>query len=185
MEEAPAADQPSSHLPDWLNGLKKRNGDQRREHQLLHPGERHTDYSDGGDLWSLEKAVEELGAKVRRLEERPCPASCNNSGHREAPSGGVEAKLQAEVTWLKRGLEDHLRVFKNIFSNTETLVGSDTTLDLDKLWALVKRKEGKREKNKGPEKKRGGKEGSSSRGNLRSRRDTSGEFPSMSDDSSK
>ncbi|KAM3862868.1 multimerin-2a [Diretmus argenteus] len=159
-EETPAADQPASSR-DWLpGGLTRRSGGPTREHQLLHPDGRRLDYgADGGDLWSLEKSVEELGVKVRRLEEKPCPARCNNSyNNEESPSSVLEAKLQAEVMWLRRGLEEHLRVFKNVFSNAEVLAGSDATLDLDKLWNLVKNKEGKREK-KGVEKKRGGKEG--------------------------
>ncbi|XP_078144777.1 multimerin-2a [Centroberyx gerrardi] len=183
-EEVPAADQPSSsssHLPDdWLpGGLTRRSGGPARERQLLHPEGRRLDYGgDGGDLWSLEKTVEELGVKVRRLEEKPCPAGCNNSNNnKEAAPGGVEAKLQAEVMWLRRGLEEHLRVFKNVFINAEVLAGSDATLDLDKLWNLVKNKDGKREKRKGAETKRGGTEGSNGRGNLRSRRDTSGDVP--------
>ncbi|XP_071391189.1 multimerin-2-like [Centroberyx affinis] len=183
-EEAPAADQPSSssHLlpDDWIPGsLTRRSGGPARERQLLDPEGRRLDYGgDGGDLWSLEKTVEELGVKVRRLEEKPCPAGCNNSNsNKEADPGGVEAKLQAEVMWLRRGLEEHLRVFKNVFINAEVLAGSDATLDLDKLWNLVKNKDGKREKRKGAETTRGGNQGSSGRGNLRSRRDTSGDVP--------
>lgn len=126
-----------------------------RERQLLlHPGHR----GDGSDLWNLEKTVEQLKLKVLLLEEK----SFNTSTEREA-----QAKLQAEVMWLKRGLEEHLRVFKNVFSNADALVGSDATLELDKLWQLVKDRDGKKEK------KRGG--GSGRGGNLRSRRDTSGE----------
>lgn len=97
--------------------------------------------------------MEELELKVLRLEER----TSNTSAGRE-----VEANLQAEVTWLKRGLEEHLRVFKNVFSNADVLAGSDATLELDKLWQLVKNKE----------KKRGG---GGRGGNHRSRRETSGE----------
>lgn len=98
--------------------------------------------------------MEELRLKVLRLEE--------------APPGDVESKLQVEVMWLKRGLEEHLRVFKNVFSNADVLVGSDATLELDKLWQLVKNKDGKKEKKRG-----GG--GSGRGGSHRSRRETSGE----------
>lgn len=135
-----------------------------RERQLLlHPKGRRSEHGgDGSDLWNLEKTVEELGLKLLRLEEK----CCNTSTEREAPPGGVEAKLQAEVTWLKRGLEEHLRVFKNVFSNADVLVGSDATLELDKLWQLVKNKEKKRG---------GGREGTGRGGNHRSRRDSSGE----------
>lgn len=101
--------------------------------------------------------MEELELKVLRLEER----TSNTSAGRE-----VEAKLQAEMTWLKRGLEEHLRVFKNVFSNADVLAASDATLELDKLWQLVRNKEGKKEKKRG-----GGGRG----GNHRSRRETSGE----------
>lgn len=142
-----------------------------RERQvLLHPAGRHPKHrGDGSDLWNLEKRVEELGRKVLRLEEK----HSNTSTEREAPPGGVETRLQAEVTWLKRGLEEHLRVFKNVFSNADVLAGSDATLELDKLWQLVKNKDGKKEKKRGGG---GGREGSGRGGaNHRSRRDSSGE----------
>ncbi len=137
-----------------------------RERQLLlYPERRRPEHGgDGSDLWNLEKTVEELGLKVLRLAEK-----CYNTSTEREPSG-VEAKLQAEVTWLKRGLEEHLRVFKNVFSNAEVLVGSDSTLELDKLWQLVKNKDGKKDKKRG-----GGREGTGRGGNHRSRRDSSGE----------
>ncbi|XP_042372524.1 multimerin-2-like [Plectropomus leopardus] len=173
-EEVPSADQPSHLLPeDWLPGSMRRSsgGVPARERQLLlHPGGRHPGHGgDGSDLWNLEKTVEELELKVRQLEEK----SRNASAEREAPPRGVETKLQAEVMWLKRGLEEHLRVFKNVFSNADVLAGSDATLELDKLWQLVKNKDGKKEK------KRGG--GGAGRGeNHRSRRDSSGLGPVLS-----
>ncbi|XP_035519035.1 multimerin-2a [Morone saxatilis] len=175
-EEVPSADQPSSsHLlhDDWLPGSMKRNsgGVPARERQLLLQTEgRHLEHKgDGSDLWNLEKTVEELGLKVLRLEEK----ACNTSTAREAPPSDVEADLLKEVMWLKRGLEEHLRVFKNVFSNADVLAGSDATLELDKLWQLVKNKEGKKEKKKGGG---GGREGSGRGGSHRSRRD-SGVFP--------
>ncbi|KAM4607663.1 multimerin-2a [Polymixia lowei] len=176
--EAPA-DQPSSQfLPDWMDSSLKRSGGPSRERQVLHPEGRR---QDRGELWSLEKAVEELGVKVHRLEEEPC---CESS--RAAPPGGLEAELQAELLWLKRGLEEHLRVFKNVFSNMEALTHSDATLDLHKLWTLMKDREGKRERRKGAERKRGTKEGGTDRGGHRSRRDTSGHlavWPRLTDNS--
>uniref|UniRef100_UPI0037E820CC multimerin-2a n=1 Tax=Semicossyphus pulcher TaxID=241346 RepID=UPI0037E820CC len=184
-EEVPSADQPpsSSHIlpEDWLPGSTRRSssGVPARERQLLlHPeGMRPMHIGDGSDLWNLEKTVEELGQKVLLLEEK----QRNASTQREAPPGGVEAKLQAEVMWLKRGLEEHLRVFKNVFSNADVLVGSDATLELDKLWQLVKNRDGKKERKRG-----GGREGSGRGGNHRSRRELSGVVPvpySQSDDS--
>ncbi|XP_037639047.1 multimerin-2a [Sebastes umbrosus] len=180
-EELPSADQPSSsHLPpdDWHPGSMRKSsgGVPARERQLLlHPEQRRPEHGgDGSDLWNLEKTVEELGLKVLRLEEKPC----NTSTERESQPGGVDAKLQAEVTWLKRGLEEHLRVFKNVFSNADVLVGTDATLELDKLWQLMKNNDGKKEK------KRGG--GSGRGGNHRSRRESSGVAPvpsSLSGDS--
>ncbi|XP_062319575.1 multimerin-2a [Osmerus eperlanus] len=155
--DTPAADQPSV-LADWASRGQDRSVEQMRIHQTTLDAE---DYSDRS-LWSLEKSVEELGMKVRQLEERPCPSNCSRG--REAPTSGEEATLQAEVVWLRRGLEDHLRVFKNVFSNSEGLEGSESTVDLDKLWAMLKKKEGKKTRK---EKKEGG------RVNMRSRRDTS------------
>ncbi|XP_027131677.1 multimerin-2a isoform X2 [Larimichthys crocea] len=173
-EEVPSADQPSPS-DVWLPGSMKRSSGEvpTRERQLLllHPeGRRPEHRGDGSDLWNLEKTVEELELKVLRLEEKPC----NTTAERNTPPDGVEAKLQAEVMWLKRGLEEHLRMFKNVFSNADVLAGSDATLELDKLWQLVKNKDGKKEKKRG-----GG-------GHHRNRRDASGVVPlpsSLSEDS--
>ncbi|GLD62633.1 multimerin-2 [Lates japonicus] len=179
-EEVAPNDQPSSPShpdPDeWLPGGMSRSnsGVPARERQLLlHPEGRHLEHGlDGSDLWNLEKTVEELGRKVLRLAEKPCPCP-NTSTEREVLSGNVDAKLQAEVIWLKRGLEEHLRMFKNVFSNADVLAGSDATLELDKLWQLVKNKDGKKEKKRGG----GGREGSGRGANHRSRRDSLGVAP--------
>uniref|UniRef100_A0A8D2ZTI6 EMI domain-containing protein n=1 Tax=Scophthalmus maximus TaxID=52904 RepID=A0A8D2ZTI6_SCOMX len=176
-EEEPSADQPSSsHLlhHEWRPSDARRSDDgaaaaaARERQMLLRPdGTRPEHGGDGGDLWNLEKVVEELVLKVQRLEEEePCP--CPSSS---AAPGGEDAKLQAEVTWLKRGLEEHLRVFKNVFSNADVLAASEATLELDKLWQLVKSRDGKREK-----KKRGG-GGGGGGANHRSRRESSGVLP--------
>lgn len=128
-----------------------------RERQLLHPAGRQTKHQgDGSDLWNLEKTVEELELQVIRLEEM-----CQAAVEIKASPNGVDDKLQAEVTWLKRGLEEHLRVFKNVFSNADVLAESDATLELDKLWQFVRNKDGKKNK-----KRRGS--------NHRSQRDLSG-----------
>ncbi|XP_040905192.1 multimerin-2a [Toxotes jaculatrix] len=181
-EEVPSADQPSSssssssHLVpgDWyLGGMRRSDsGVPAREQQLLlHPDGRRPEHrGDGSDLWNLEKRVEELGLKVVRLAEKPCPCS-NSSTEGETPSGGVDTKLQAEVMWLKRGLEEHLGVFKNVFSNADVLAASRSTLELDKLWQMVKDRD--REGKKG--KKRGG--GGGGGGDHRHRRDSSGVVP--------
>ncbi|XP_070833910.1 multimerin-2a isoform X1 [Chaetodon trifascialis] len=178
-EEVPSADQPSSsHLlpDDWLPGSMRRSSDgvPARERQLLlHPeGRRPEHREDGSDLWKLEKTVEQLGLKVLQLEEKSSNASM-------LPVG-MEAKLQTEVMWLKRGLEEHLRVFKNVFSNADVLAASDSTLELDKLWQLLKSRDGKKEKKRG-----GVREVSGRGGNRRSRRDSSGVVPvpsSLSED---
>ncbi|XP_041645081.1 multimerin-2a isoform X2 [Cheilinus undulatus] len=169
-EEAPSADQPpsSSHPEDWPPAISS-SGVPTRERQLLQ--RRHPELGgDGSDLWNLEKTVEELGRKVHHLEEK----HRNNSVERTAHPSGVEAKLQAEVLWLKRGLEDHLRVFKNVFSNAHVLMSSDATLQLDKLWQLVKNRERKKEKKTGERRESGGRGG-----NQRSRREASGVVPTM------
>lgn len=142
LEEVPAADQPdSSHLllDHWSPDIARIRGRaSARERQLRHhPAPGPLEHGvDGSDLWKLEKRVEELQLKFLRLEEKQANASAG--GGEDTPAG-----LQAEVMWLKKGLEDHLRVFKNVFRNADVLVGSEATLELDKLWQLVKRKEKK------------------------------------------
>ncbi|XP_035028500.2 multimerin-2a isoform X1 [Hippoglossus stenolepis] len=182
-EEVPSADQPSSsHLPPdhWPPGEMSDAGEAARERQLLlQPVGRHQELGgDGSDLWNLEKTVEELDLKVQQLEEKPCPCP-TTSTQREVQPGGEDAKLQAEVTWLKRGLEEHLRVFKNVFSNADVLVGSEATLELDKLLQLVQNRDGKKEN-----RKKGGrrKEGSGRGGDHRNKRDSFG-VPVLSDQS--
>ncbi|XP_062256860.1 multimerin-2a [Platichthys flesus] len=179
-EEVPSADQPSSShlLPDhWPLGDMRRNdaGEAARERQLLlQPvGRRPELGGDGSDLWNLEKTVEELDLKVQQLEEKPCPCPITST-QREVQPGGEDAKLQAEVTWLKRGLEEHLRVFKNVFSNADVLVGSEATLELDKLLQLVKNRDQKKENRK--------KGGRRKEGSGRNKRDSSG-VPVLSDQS--
>uniref|UniRef100_A0A3Q2DTJ7 Multimerin 2 n=1 Tax=Cyprinodon variegatus TaxID=28743 RepID=A0A3Q2DTJ7_CYPVA len=105
---------------------------------LLHP---HA--GDGSDLWNLEKNVEQLEQRLVRLEERPC--SCNNTpAERGTPPAGRDVQLQKDVELLKRGLEEHLRVFKNVFSKADVLAASEDTVELDRLWELMKRKDKKR-----------------------------------------
>lgn len=161
-EEVPSADQPS---PIWPPDGVRRSSSPSREHQLLlNPDGRHLLPGDGGDLWNLEKSVEELKLKLHSLEEKQ--RNDSNAGTATAQPSGEAATLQAEVTWLKRGLEEHLRMFKNVFSNADVLAQSDATLELDKLWQLVKKKE-----------KRGGGGGGKATGkggHHRSRRESTG-----------
>lgn len=150
----PSADQP----PSWLPGDPRRGGGDRlpaREQQMLfHPG-------DGGDLWNLERKVEEVERRLSQLEEKTC--SCPNASR-------VAATVMNEVTWLKKGLEQHLGVFKNVFSNADVLARSNATLELDKLWQLLKKKEKKKQGGRREESERGGK--------RRSRRESPGEVSS-------
>ncbi|XP_075996714.1 multimerin-2a [Genypterus blacodes] len=181
-EETPAADQPSSSSSSssWFPGGLRRSSDgvPVREPQLLHPDTWRQDYrGDGGDLWNLEKTVEELGVKVRRMEEKPCSVACDSSSvSQQGAPGGTEAKLQAELTWLKRVLEEHLRTFKNIFSNADMLERSHASLELDQVWQLLRSKDEKKDRKRGA----GGKEGSSRRGSQRNKRGTSGFSPVLS-----
>ncbi|XP_039889883.1 multimerin-2a isoform X2 [Simochromis diagramma] len=150
-EEVPSADQP----PSWLPGDPRRGGGDglpaREQQMLFHPG-------DGGDLWNLERKVEEVERRLSQLEEKTC--SCPNVSR-------VAATVMNEVTWLKKGLEQHLGVFKNVFSNADVLARSNATLELDKLWQLLKKKEKKKQGGRREESERGGK--------RRSRRESPGE----------
>lgn len=176
-EEVPPADQPSSSsfsLPmnDWLTGDKRRARDTvsgiERQHLLL-TGRDLEHRAANSNLWNLEKKVNELRLKVLWLEERVS----NPSAARGANADGVEVKLQAEVMWLKRGLEEHLKMFRNVFSNADLLEKTQATLELDKLWQLMKTKDGKKEK-----KQRGGRGRQGPRGGgeiHQGRRETSAE----------
>ncbi|XP_010784341.1 multimerin-2a, partial [Notothenia coriiceps] len=148
VSDQPSSSSSSSHpLADMRRSSSSGSAARERQQLLLQPG------GDGGDLWKLEQRVEELGLKLLSLQEE-----------REAPPAGVEAKLQAEVQWLRRGLEEHLKVFKNVFSNADVLMSSDASLQLDQLWHLLKEKQGRKERKRG--------------GHKRSRREDSGSVSS-------
>ncbi|KAK2896657.1 hypothetical protein QQF64_005808 [Cirrhinus molitorella] len=128
-----AADEPSV-------GIKR-----KREDERFDLSEELPEYSDN-DVLTLEKMVKELGVNIKRLEEHQCPSCCNCS--KTATSGDVQVKLQSEVDTLRKDLETHLGVFNSIFSNTEGLSGSEASVDLNKLSALMKRKEAKQQNRK-------------------------------------
>lgn len=134
--EDPTADDPSE-LADWIaEDLKKRQKEQKFDHFSEDP----TVYKDK-DFFALEKAVEQLRAHVVKLREQQCMSCCNCT--KGAASKDVEGKLQAELTSVRRSLDDHLRIFSSIFSNTKGLTESEATVDLDKLSTLMKKKEAK------------------------------------------
>ncbi|XP_034040919.1 multimerin-2a [Thalassophryne amazonica] len=181
-EEAPSSDQPSTTssssqvLPDdWPPGGMRttRGGSISARQELLHPEGTLQDFQgDSSDLWNLEKVVDGLKVTVR-LEEKPCTTTCNSSSfEQEVQHDDRKANLQEELTWLKRGLEDHLRLFKNTFSNADVLARSDATLDLEKLWQLVKTKE--------PRDGRGGGKAGPGRGGNRRSRSSPGSAPVLS-----
>uniref|UniRef100_A0A8C2L332 Multimerin 2a n=1 Tax=Cyprinus carpio TaxID=7962 RepID=A0A8C2L332_CYPCA len=156
-----AADEPSV-LSDWVSvGTQSRRGDERFDLSEELP-----EYSDN-DFWTLEKLVKELEAHIKKLEEHRCPSCCNCT--KISASGGVEVKLQSEVDAVRKDLENHLGVFNSIFSNTEGFTGSEVSVDLNKLSALMKRKEAKQQNRK--QKKRA--DNRAVRVNYRSRRDAS------------
>uniref|UniRef100_A0A3P9ITU1 EMI domain-containing protein n=1 Tax=Oryzias latipes TaxID=8090 RepID=A0A3P9ITU1_ORYLA len=141
-EEVPSADQPSTFHPlaDWQPGGSRRKGGvhpTREQQLLLHPERQLA--GDGSDLWKLEKKVEKLQQQLVKLEQRSY--TCSSEG--EAPPAGTEATFCTELMWLKRGLEEHLRLFKNVFINADVLLKANATLELDKLWELMKRKGGR------------------------------------------
>ncbi|XP_032442044.1 multimerin-2-like isoform X2 [Xiphophorus hellerii] len=172
-EEIPAADQPL-----WPPaGRRENSGAPLRENQRLPQAERGA----ADSLRDLERKVEQQEQRLVRAEERSC--SCSSSA---APPAGREAALQVEVLWLRRGLEEHLKVFKNVFSNAEVLEASGDTLQLDRLLELTKRRDRKRGGGGGGRKggggggrgggggERGG--GGRERGGQRSRRESPGEL---------
>lgn len=111
------------------------------------------------DFLALEKAKEQLQADIIKLREQQCLSCCDCTKD-------VEEKLQAEVTSMRKSLDDHLRIFSSIFSNTDGLTESEAKVDLEQLFALMKRKEEKVRRKK--QKKRG-----DTRSAQHSKRDTS------------
>lgn len=157
--EDPTAGEPSE-LEDWNpEDLKKR----QKEQKFDYFSEDHTGYKDE-DFFALEKTVEQLRTDIDKLGAHQCLSCCNCS--KGAASKGVEGKLQAELTSVHKSLDDHLRIFSSVFSNTEGLTESEATVDLDKLFAIMKKKEAKLQKKRQPKKP-------DTRDVERSKRDTS------------
>ncbi|KAF5895737.1 multimerin-2-like [Clarias magur] len=111
--------------------------------KFQHFSEEPTVFTDN-DFFALKKSLEELQAHVVKLGEQQCPSCCNCS--RGAHSKDVEGKLHAELTSVRKSLDDHLKIFSSVFSNTEGLTDSEATVDLDKLSAIMKKKEDKQQR---------------------------------------
>ncbi|TSK22597.1 Multimerin-2 [Bagarius yarrelli] len=124
---------------DWVTDLKGKQKEQKPEYFSENPKA----YE---DLLALEKAVELLRAHMARMEEQQCLSCCDCT--KGAASKDVERKLQFELASVRKRLDHHLRIFSSIFSNTEGLTESDATVDVDQLFALMKRKETKLQRKK-------------------------------------
>ncbi|XP_051530704.1 multimerin-2-like isoform X2 [Myxocyprinus asiaticus] len=135
-EDGVNSDDPVAYS-EWTNTKSQVRGSDSHQASLTDPstGDDDEDYSIS-DFWSLGKEVEQLAGRVSLLEE-----CCGNS---TVPPGGSVAELQANVTSLHQSLEDHLRIFQKLFSHTEELTNSARSLNLDEVWRLVRRKEGKK-----------------------------------------
>ncbi|XP_051968302.1 multimerin-2-like isoform X2 [Xyrauchen texanus] len=120
---------------EWTNTMSQVRDSDSHQASLtdLSTGDDDEDYS-VSDFWSLGKEVEQLAGRVSLLEER--------YGNSTEPPGGSVAELQENVTSLHQSLEDHLRMFKKLFSHTEELTNSARSLNLDEVWRLIRRKEG-------------------------------------------
>lgn len=135
--EDTAADEPASSLADWVSV------DPKRKHQKFADlSEDVPDYTDS-EFLALEKTVEQLQTQVLKLEEQHCLDCCDCT--KGAAPSGVEVKLQAELTTIRKRLENHLHIFSRVFTNIEGLVGSEAAVDLNKLHALLKRKDTKQQ----------------------------------------
>ncbi|XP_073683807.1 multimerin-2 [Garra rufa] len=130
------SDDPVTYLEETGTNIQQRGPE---SYQFSLPdsstGEEDADYS-VSDFWSLGKEVEQLASRITILEER-----CGNCTE---PPGGSIVELQADIASLRQNLEDHLRMFQKLFSNTEELASSSRSLNLDEVWRLVRKKEGKR-----------------------------------------
>ncbi|KAI5107846.1 multimerin-2 precursor [Silurus meridionalis] len=149
-----------SELADWLDkDLKWRQEEQKFAHFSEEPiGYKNKDFS------ALEKTVDQIKAHVIKLGEQQCLSCCNCT--QGAASKDLEGNLREELTSVRKSLEDHLRIFRHVFSNTEGLSESEATVDLDKLFALMRKKEVKSQRNRQ-------KKSEDTRGMQRSKRDTS------------
>ncbi|XP_026792396.3 multimerin-2a [Pangasianodon hypophthalmus] len=155
--EDPTADEPMELAEGMAEDLKRR----QKEQKFDHFSEDSRAYK---DFFALEKTVEQLQARVVKLGEQQCPSCCDCT--KGAASRDVDGKLQAELTHVRKSLDDHLTIFNSVFSNTGGLTESEVKVDLEKLSALMKKKESKLQRKKH-------KERADTRGAQRSKRDTS------------
>ncbi|KAL4641158.1 multimerin-2 [Arapaima gigas] len=139
----------SSVLTDGsTRGLKKRSRDERMEGP---PDSQNHHGPSFMDLQIIEREVVELEAELSSLKDQNC-LSCCNCSDKSVPLGRM-ASLQSEVAVMRKALEDHLRLFKDVFSNAEFLADSSNALDLSQLWNMVKRKGEKKQRRHHKEKK--------------------------------
>ncbi|TRY90542.1 hypothetical protein DNTS_002664 [Danionella cerebrum] len=162
-----AADEPSM-LADWASGgTKRKRGD--------NPFQELQEYSDT-DFWTLEKTVKELKANIKHLEEHRC-SSCNNT--ETAATCGMVVELRGQMESLRKDLETHIGIFKSIFSNAEGFADAEGSVDLGKLLALIRRKEGKQLQNKKTNKADKRTAHTREEANLRGKRDAALESPGL------
>uniref|UniRef100_A0A8C9S403 EMI domain-containing protein n=1 Tax=Scleropages formosus TaxID=113540 RepID=A0A8C9S403_SCLFO len=135
---------PSAPTDGSTRGLKRRSKDERGEDSLDSPVENHPGPS-AYDLLGLEKEVEEPRAESSSVKEQRCLPCCNCTD-KSSPLSRM-AVLQSEVAVMRGALEDHLRLFKDVFINAEALADSSDALDLSQLRNMVKRKEDKQGRN--------------------------------------
>ncbi|XP_030630992.1 multimerin-2 [Chanos chanos] len=129
-------------FPEWTLANDPDTSDATNQDPLSDPttGEGDEDYS-VSDFWSLGREVEELAERISKLE-----GQCNNCTAASAAPSDSLGELREEIRSLNQRLEDHLRMFQSVFSHTEGLATSTRSLNLDQLWTMVKKKEGKRRK---------------------------------------
>ncbi|MBN3295813.1 MMRN2 protein, partial [Amia calva] len=123
--------------------------ERKREEQLPESPMRDRPDDSVSELWALESTVQTLVVRLGQLEEQQCLSCCDCGGN---AADAVE-ELQAEMATLRDNLDGHLQVFGSVFGNAERLATSNATLDLHRLWGMMKRKDRKRQKGHHSERK--------------------------------
>ncbi|XP_006901467.1 PREDICTED: multimerin-2 [Elephantulus edwardii] len=132
-----ALEQAASSLQGWV-------GPEAEHLEPSHEVPREGDPSaERRDLFALKGELQLLGAQVQRAEQC-CEAS------RAAGSSDSLSALESALFTTQLDLERHQQLFHSLFGNFQGLVAGNVSLDLEKLQAMLSRKEKKQKGLKAP-----------------------------------
>ncbi|NWW33208.1 MMRN2 protein, partial [Panurus biarmicus] len=113
-----------------------------------------SDSSADNDIMTLKNDIKHLSLAIKWQESRGDASLCCNHTIANAiePLNASVETLSADVSIIKRDLEEHLVTFKKLFGSNEELADSNISLDVTKIQSMLNKK-GRRQQ-KGQDKQR-------------------------------